>query len=144
MGVHVCRVRVDAETGRVEPVRYVVVQDVGRAINPAAVAGQMMGGALQGLSWGLLEGLAWDATGTPLTGSLMDYVIPRARQAPELATEIVEVPSRFGPFGAKGVGEPPIVPGIAAVSNAIRDAVGVRMTDTPFTSESVLGKIRAR
>jgi CO/xanthine dehydrogenase Mo-binding subunit len=135
--VNVARVRVDPETGRVEPLRFIAIQDVGRAINPATVEGQMQGGAVQATGWGLYERILWDEQGTPLTASLMDYAIPKASQSPDLDTRLVEVPSKLGPFGAKGVGEPPVIPGAAALANAIRDACGARLTELPITSERV-------
>jgi CO/xanthine dehydrogenase Mo-binding subunit len=144
MGVHVVRVRVDAETGRVSPVRYVVVQDVGRAINPAAVEAQIQGGAIQGVGWGLLEEMVFDDQGSPITASLMDYTIPKATQTPEVDAVLVEKPSRIGPFGAKGVGEPPVIPGAAALANAVYAACGARVTEIPLTSERVRQAIAAR
>ncbi len=138
MAVHIVRVRVDPDTGHVQPLRYVAVQDVGRAINPATVEGQMEGGAVQGVGWGLFERMAFDDEGTPITASLMDYVIPKASQSPSLEAVIVEVPSKVGPFGAKGVGEPPVIPGAAALANAVRDASGARVTELPVTPERVL------
>lgn len=135
--VHVARVHVDPETGRVTPVRHVVVQDVGRAINPAAVEGQIHGGAAQAVGWGLYERLVFADDGTPLTGSFADYTLPNALQIPPLEVLQVEIPSRRGPYGAKGVGEPPVIPGAAAVANAVCDAVGVRLTELPLLSERV-------
>lgn len=135
--VHVVRVRVDPDTGWVQPLRYVAVQDAGRAINPAAVEGQMFGGAVQGVGWGLYERMVFDADGTPLTASLLDYALPTATQAPDLEAHIVEVPSLMGPYGARPVGEPPVIPGAAAIANAVRDAVGARVTDLPLTPERV-------
>ncbi len=140
--VHVVRVWVDPDTGRVEPVRYVSIQDVGRAINPAAVEGQVHGGAVQSVGWGLLERIEFDRDGTPITASLLDYPIPTSTQAPELEAVIVEVPSGVGPFGAKGVGEPPVVPGAAAIANAVRDAAGVRVAALPITPERVFRALR--
>ena len=137
VAVNISRVRVDPETGRVEPLRFISVQDVGRAINPATVESQMHGGAVQAVGWGLYERILWDEQGTPLTASLMDYAIPKASQSPGLDTRLVEVPSEFGPYGAKGVGEPPVIPGAAALANAIRDACGARLTELPITSERV-------
>jgi CO/xanthine dehydrogenase Mo-binding subunit len=138
MAVHIARVRVDPDTGRVQPVRFVSIQDVGRAINPATVESQMHGGAVQAVGWGLYERMLWDEQGTPLTASLMDYAIPKASQSPGLDTRLVEVPSEFGPFGAKGVGEPPVIPGAAALANAVRDACGARVTELPLTAERVM------
>jgi CO/xanthine dehydrogenase Mo-binding subunit len=143
-GVHIARVRVDPETGRVTPLRYVSIQDVGRAINPALVESQMHGGAVQAVGWGLLEQMVFDEQGTPITASLMDYALPKASQSPSLTTRLVEVPSEHGPFGAKGVGEPPVIPGAAALANAVRDACGARVTQLPLTSERVLAALSAR
>jgi CO/xanthine dehydrogenase Mo-binding subunit len=137
MAVHIARVRVDPENGRVQPVNYVAIQDVGRAINPAAVEAQMHGGAVQGVGWGLFERLVFDESGTPITGSFMDYTMPKASQSPSVDAVLVEVPSELGPFGAKGVGEPPVIPGAAAWANAVRDACGARITEVPITSERV-------
>jgi CO/xanthine dehydrogenase Mo-binding subunit len=136
-GVHIARVRVDAETGRVEPLRYVIVQDVGRAINPALVEAQIHGGGAQGVGWGMYEEIIHDDSGAPITASLMDYTIPKARQIPELEAVLVEVPSTIGPYGAKPVGEPPIIPGGAVMANAVHAAVGVRITELPLTPERV-------
>jgi CO/xanthine dehydrogenase Mo-binding subunit len=143
MAVHVVRVHVDEETGRVVPLNYVAIQDVGTAINPAAVEGQLEGGAVQAVGWGLFEGIAWDDQGTPTTASLMDYAIPKATQSPSLGTVLVHVPSEQGPYGAKGVGEPPVIPGAAALANAVFEAVGARVRELPMTSERVLGAMLA-
>jgi CO/xanthine dehydrogenase Mo-binding subunit len=143
MAVHVVRVRVDEETGRVVPLNYVAIQDVGTAINPAAVEGQMEGAAVQAVGWGLFEGIAWDEQGTPTTASLMDYAIPKASQAPPLSTVLVNVPAEQGPYGAKGVGEPPVIPGAAALANAIFEACGARVRQLPMTSERVRGAMLA-
>jgi CO/xanthine dehydrogenase Mo-binding subunit len=142
-GVHIARVRVDEETGRVEPLRYVIVQDVGRAINPALVEAQIHGGGAQGVGWGMYEEIVHDESGTPITASLMDYTIPKARQIPELHVVLVEVPSTIGPYGAKPVGEPPIIPGGAAIANAVHAAVGARVTELPLTPERVSKAMRS-
>jgi CO/xanthine dehydrogenase Mo-binding subunit len=136
-GVHIARVRVDPETGRVEPVRYIVVQDVGKAINPATVEEQIHGGGAQGVGWAVYEEIIHDESGTPITSSFMDYTVPKARQTPELEAVLVEVPSPIGPYGAKPVGEPPVIPGGAAVANAVAAAVGARVTELPLTPERV-------
>ncbi|HLZ31714.1 MAG TPA: xanthine dehydrogenase family protein molybdopterin-binding subunit [Chloroflexota bacterium] len=143
MAVHVVRVRVDEETGRVVPLSYTAIQDVGTAINPATVEGQLEGGAVQAVGWGLFERILWDEQGTPTTGSLMDYAIPKASQSPHLGTVLVQVPSEEGPFGAKGVGEPPVIPGAAALANAVRDACGARVMELPITSERVISALAA-
>jgi CO/xanthine dehydrogenase Mo-binding subunit len=135
--VHVARVRVDPETGHVLPISYTAIQDVGTAINPATVEGQMEGGAVQAVGWGLYERIMWDDMGTPTTASLMDYAIPKASQSPHLETSLVEVPAELGPYGAKGMGEPPVIPGAAALANAVMDACGARVLALPMTPERV-------
>ena len=127
---HLARVAVDPETGEVRVLDYIAAQDVGRAINPAEVEGQIHGGVVQGIGWALLEGMTYDEQGQLLTSTLMDYALPHSQDVPTITPLLVEVPSELGPFGAKGVGEPPVVPVAAAIANAIRDAVGVRMTRT--------------
>jgi CO/xanthine dehydrogenase Mo-binding subunit len=120
-----------------------VVQDVGRAINPLAVQGQMMGGATQGIGWALYEGMEYDAGGQLLTGSWLDYAVPDISQAPSVfETVLVEVPSESGPFGARGVGEAPVVPTAAAIANAIADATGVRLSELPMTPPRVLAALQ--
>src|SRR5438270_2144025 len=136
-GVHVARVRVDPDTGRVEPVRYVIVQDVGRAINPALVEEQIHGGGAQGVGWAVYEEIVHDESGTPITASFMDYTVPKARQLPELDVVMVEVPSPIGPYGAKPVCEPSVIPGGVAVANAVADAIGARVPELPLTPERV-------
>ena len=135
---HLSHVRVDAETGAVTLLRHVVAQDVGRALNPALVEGQMRGGSVQGLGWALLEELVHDEHGQLLTGTFVDYALPTAESAPPIDTEIVEVPAPEGPYGAKGVGEAPVVGAAAAVANAVTAATGgVRLTALPMTPERV-------
>ncbi|MBI3969559.1 MAG: xanthine dehydrogenase family protein [Chloroflexi bacterium] len=139
--VHVAEVEVDTETGAVHVVRYVAAQDVGRALNPAAVEGQIRGGVTQGVGWALTERIQYDEQGQLVTATLMDYALPKIEDAPEVDVVLVEVPSANGPFGARGVGEPPVVPAAAAIANAIRDAVGARIVELPATSERVLSAI---
>jgi CO/xanthine dehydrogenase Mo-binding subunit len=132
-------VKVDEETGEVNVLKLVAVQDVGRAINPMAIEGQITGGAIQGVGWALYEEMIYGDDGQLLTGSLMDYALPDAMQAaPEMETILLEIPSEHGPFGARGVGEPPVTPTAAAVANAIAHATGARMTDLPMTAPEVL------
>jgi len=140
---HLCEVEVDRATGEVRLLRYVVAQDVGRAINPAAIEGQIRGAVAQGVGWGLLEQMAYDDTGRLLSGTLMDYALPRTTQVPrDVDVILVEVPSEQGPFGARGVGEPPVVAGAAAIANAIIDATGARLTALPITAASVVQAMR--
>ena len=140
----VAEVEVDEETGEVNLVNLAVVQDVGRAINPLAVEGQMQGGAVQGVGWALYEEMRYDENGQLLSGSWMDYAMPDAMQAAPIQTQIVEVPSESGPFGARGVGEPPVIPTVAAIANAVADATGVRLTQTPMTAPRVLEALEQR
>lgn len=133
----IARVRVDPDTGQVEVLQLVAVQDVGRALNPALVIGQIMGGATQGVGWALHEGMVYDDGGQPLNPSLLDYSLPASHQTPPLDVRLVEEPSVAGPFGAKGVGEPPVIPTAAAIANAIADATAHRVTDLPMTPEKV-------
>jgi CO/xanthine dehydrogenase Mo-binding subunit len=138
----VAEVEVDQETGDVRVHKLVIVQDVGRAINPATVEGQMMGGAMQGLGWALYEKTEYDEYGQLLTASWMDYTVPHIGQgALEMETIIVEVPTELGPFGARGVGEPPIIPTAGAVGNAIAHATGARLTELPMTPPRILATL---
>lgn len=139
---HLVEVAVDPETGTVRVVRYVAAQDVGRAINPLTIEGQMHGGAAQSIGWALREEMVYDEMGNLLTGTLMDYALPAIDDVPAIETHIVEVPSPSGPFGARGVGEPPVIPGAAAIANAIHDATGVRPTEFPVTPERLAQAMR--
>ena len=139
---HLAKVAVDPETGEVRVLDYLAAQDVGRAINPAEVEGQIHGGVVQGIGWALLEGMLYDENGQLLTSTLMDYALPQSHDMPPITPLLVEVPSGLGPLGARGVGEPPVVPVAAAIANAIKDAVGVRMTQIPMTPERVFTAIQ--
>ncbi len=140
----IAEVEVDEETGEVNVVNLAVVQEVGRAINPMAVEGQMQGGATQGIGWALYEEMRYDDDGQLLSGSWMDYAMPDAMQAAPIQTEILEIPSISGPFGARGVGEPPVIPTVAAIANAVAHATGVRLTQTPMTAPRVLTALKQR
>jgi CO/xanthine dehydrogenase Mo-binding subunit len=142
---HLAEVEVDTETGHVRVLDHVVVQDVGRALNPAAIEGQIQGAAAQGLGWALLERMPYDDAGQLLSATFMDYAMPASDNVPTARAVLVEVPSEHGPFGAKGVGEPPVVAAPAAIANAVADATGRRFTQLPITSEAVrhaLGEVR--
>jgi CO/xanthine dehydrogenase Mo-binding subunit len=134
---HLVHTRVDRETGEVELLRYAVAQDVGRALNPALVEGQMLGGVAQGIGWALYEELVHDEDGRLVTGSFLDYAIPTAERLPEIETLIVEVPAPDGPFGAKGIGEAPVIAAPAAIANAIAAAVGIRPRTLPMTPRRI-------
>ncbi len=140
----IAEVEVDEETGEVDLLNLAVVQEVGRAINPLTVEGQMQGGAVQGVGWALFEEMRYDEDGQLLSGSWMDYAMPDAVQASPIQTQIVEVPSISGPYGARGVGEPPVIPTVAAIANAVAHATGVRMAQTPMTAPRVLEALEAR
>lgn len=134
---HLAHVRVDRDTGEVELLRYAIAQDVGRVLNPALVEGQMLGGVAQGIGWALFEELRHDEDGRLLSGSFLDYAIPTAERVPDIETLIVEVPAPDGPFGAKGIGEAPVVAAPAAIGNAIAAAAGVRLRQLPMTAPRV-------
>jgi CO/xanthine dehydrogenase Mo-binding subunit len=131
------RLELDPDTGEVTLLDFVVVQDVGKAINPMGVAGQMQGGAVQSIGMALTEGLLFDDVGRLTNPSLLDYRKLTAADLPNLETIIVEVPAPAGPFGARGVGEPPIIPAPAAIANAIQNATGARLTELPMSPERI-------
>jgi CO/xanthine dehydrogenase Mo-binding subunit len=140
----IAHVRVDPGSGEVEMLELVAIQDVGTAINPALVEGQIMGGAAQGIGWALHEGMVYDDNGQPLNPSLMDYSLPAFDQIPRLEVKLVELASKAGPFGAKGVGEPPSIPTASAVANAITDATdGAWSAELPITAPRVLAAVQA-
>jgi CO/xanthine dehydrogenase Mo-binding subunit len=143
VAAHLSHVRVDRETGEVELLHHVIAQDVGRALNPALVEGQMRGGVAQGMGWALYEELDHDEDGRLLTGSFLDYAIPTAERVPEIETLIVEVPAPDGPFGAKGIGEAPVVGAPAAVANAVAAATGKRIAELPMTPPRVWKALRS-
>jgi CO/xanthine dehydrogenase Mo-binding subunit len=137
IAAHLARVRVDPDTHEPRVVGYVAIQDVGKAVNPAGIEDQIHGGVAQGIGWALYEGIVLDDDGRVLTGSLLDYALPTAEKVPAIETILLEIPSRSGPFGVRGVGEPPVIPGAAAIGNAIKDAVGVRLTEIPMTAQKL-------
>jgi len=135
-GAHAAEVEVDTETGVVRLLRYAAAHDVGRAINPQSVEGQIQGGAVQGLGYGLMEEVVVE-DGINLTTSFATYLIPTAADVPDVEPVVVESGEGLGPFNARGIGEPPIGPPAAAVANAIADATGARLTRLPITAERV-------
>jgi CO/xanthine dehydrogenase Mo-binding subunit len=137
-GVHIVDVEVDIETGKVAILRYTAVQDVGKAIHPSYVEGQLQGGAAQGIGWALNEEYVYDAQGRLLNTSLLDYRMPVAPDLPMIDTVLVEVPNPGHPYGVRGVGEMPIVPPAAALANAIYRATGVRMATLPMSPQRVM------
>jgi CO/xanthine dehydrogenase Mo-binding subunit len=137
VAAHVAHVRVDPATGRVEVLRQHLVQDVGRVLNPALVAGQQHGAAAQVVGWATRERLGHDRNGQPQATTFLEYAMPRAEDVGRLETTAVEVPSPDGPFGAKGIGEAPVIPGPAAIANAIAAATGLRLRRLPMDPVSV-------
>ena len=144
IGVHIVDVEVDPETGKVEILRYTAVQDAGKAIHPAYVEGQIQGGAVQGIGWALNEEYVYNDSGAMLNSSFLDYRMPTSLDLPMIDTVIVEIANPNHPYGVRGVGEVPIVPPMAAISNAIYDAIGVRMVDLPMSPDKVLEALWAK
>ena len=136
--VHIADVEVDPETGKVDILRYTAVQDAGKAIHPSYVEGQMQGGAVQGIGWALNEEYFFNDKGEMDNSSFLDYRMPTSLDLPMIDTVIVEVANPGHPYGARGVGEIPIVPPMAAIANAIYHAVGVRMRVLPMSPGNVL------
>jgi CO/xanthine dehydrogenase Mo-binding subunit len=132
-GVHVVDLSVDRDTGVVTIHRYTAAQDVGTAIHPSYVEGQLQGGAVQGIGWALNEEYIYNARGRLDNAGFLDYRMPVASDLPAIETILVEVPNPHHPYGVRGVGEVPIVPPLAAVGNAVARASGVRMTDLPLS-----------
>lgn len=135
---HIVDVEVDPETGKVDILRYTAVQDVGKAVHPDYVEGQIQGGVAQGIGWGLNEEYVYDNEGHLVNASFLDYRMPTCLDLPMIDTILVEVPNPGHPYGVRGVGEVPIVPPPAAIANAIYRAVGVRMNVLPMSPTHVL------
>ena len=138
---HICDVEVDAETGRIDIVRYTAFQDVGRAIHPSYVEGQIQGGVAQGIGWALNEEYIYDDDGQLENPGFLDYRMPVASDLPMIEAVVLEVPNDAHPHGVRGVGEVPIAPPMAAVANAIRDAVDLRLCDLPMSPPKVLAAL---
>ena len=135
-GTQVAEVEVDTETGEITVLGVTAAHDLGAAVNPQSAEGQIQGGVAMGLGYATMEEVLTQG-GTVLTPSLAEYMIPTALDVPAIETVLVEDADPSGPFGAKGIGEPPACPTAAAVANAVYDAVGVRMTELPITAERV-------
>lgn len=141
-GTHGVEVEVDRETGQVEIKKYIFAIDAGRAVNPMLLEGQLEGGVAMGLGYALTEELKLEK-GKVLNPNFLDYRLPTSRDVPRVQSIIVETHDPEGPFGAKGVGEPPLVAVAPAVANAIYDAVGVRIKELPITPEKILAALKA-
>ena len=137
-GAGMAVVRVARDTGQVRLERFIAVDDCGNAINPLLVEGQIVGGFAQGLGQTLLERIAYGEDGQLLTGSFMEYAIPRADDMPELVVDRTVTPSPLNPLGVKGVGEIGIVGTAAAIANAVYHATGKRLRDLPITPDKLL------
>ena len=134
---HVVDIEVDPETGKIEILRYTAAQDTGTSIHPSYVEGQIQGGVVQGIGWALNEEYYMSDDGQMMNTSLLDYRMPTSLDLPMIDTVVVEVPNPNHPYGVRGVGEVPIVPPLAALSNAIYDATGVRMRELPMNPAAV-------
>ncbi len=137
-GTHVVDLEIDPETGKTDVIKYTAVQDVGKAIHPSYVEGQIQGGAAQGIGWALNEEYFIDDKGKMLNSSYLDYRMPTALDLPMIDTILVENENPEQPFGVRGVGEVPICPPLGAISNAIKDALGIRLNDLPMKPSVIL------
>ena len=135
---HIVDVEVDPDTGKVTILDYTAIQDVGKAIHPSYVEGQIQGGVVQGIGWALNEEYRFNAEGRMENSSFLDYRMPTSLDLPMIGTVIVEVANPGHPYGVRGVGEVPIVPPMAAIANAIYHAVGVRMNKLPMSPDAIL------
>jgi len=133
----VAEVEVDPETGSVRLLSYAAAHDIGFALNPANVEGQIEGGVVFGAGYALTEEVIC-RDGKTANANLLDYRLPTALDAPNVQSLLVEEASDYGPYGAKGIGEPPVVPVAPAIANAIYDAIGVRVTELPITPEKIV------
>ncbi len=136
VSVHAVEVEVDRETGKGKILDYAVAQDLGLALNPLSIEGQIQGAAAQGMGWALMEGYQFEK-GRVLNPNFLDYRLPTAVDAPSIHPILLEIPSSSGIYGIRQVGEPPIVGSLAAIANAVHDAVGVRVKTLPLTPEVI-------
>ena len=140
---HICDIEVDPETGATKVLRYTVVQDAGKAVHPTYVEGQYQGGAAQGIGWALNEEYIYGKDGRLQNAGFLDYRIPVCSDLPMIDTQILEIPNPNHPYGVRGVGETSIVPPLAAVANAVSNAVGVRMRHIPMSPPRILAALEA-
>jgi CO/xanthine dehydrogenase Mo-binding subunit len=140
---HICDIEVDPETGFTKVLRYTVVQDAGKAVHPTYVEGQYQGGAAQGIGWALNEEYIYGKDGRLQNAGFLDYRIPVCSDLPMIDTQILEIPNPNHPYGVRGVGETSIVPPLAAIANAVSNAVGVRMTHIPMSPPRILAALEA-
>jgi carbon-monoxide dehydrogenase large subunit len=145
-GTHLCAVEVDTETGATTIRSYVCVDDIGKAVNPLIVEGQVHGGVAQGISQALFEEAVYDEAGTLVTGSFVDYLVPSAPDLPSYTTDRAETPATTNPLGVKGVGEAGTIASTPAVVNAVVDALrpfGIRDVQMPCTPHRVWSALRS-
>ena len=142
LAAQIAKVEVDPDTGRTRVLKLVASQDVGFAINPMAVEGQIEGGTVQGYAWAMMEEMQYGEDGN-INPGFVDYRVPTSADLPTVESVIVEVPAPNGPYGAKGVGEPPITPTLATMANAVKDAVGIRVTELPIKPEKVVQALQS-
>ncbi len=142
--VHIADLEIDEETGKTDVVNYTAIQDVGKAIHPSYVEGQMQGGAAQGIGWALNEEYFMSDDGIMLNSSYLDYRMPTSLDLPMINTIMVEVPSEEHPYGVRGVGEPPIVPPVPAIGNAINNALGLRLLSTPMKPSRITKALKRK
>ncbi|TIV99894.1 MAG: xanthine dehydrogenase family protein molybdopterin-binding subunit [Mesorhizobium sp.] len=140
---HICDIEVDPETGSTRVIRYTVVQDAGKAVHPTYVEGQYQGGAAQGIGWALNEEYIYGKDGRLQNPGFLDYRIPVCSDLPMIDTQILEIPNPNHPYGVRGVGETSIVPPLAAIANAVSNAVGVRMSHIPMSPPRILAALEA-
>ncbi len=141
---HICDVEVDPETGSTRVIRYTVIQDAGKAVHPSYVEGQYQGGAAQGIGWALNEEYIYGSDGRLQNPGFLDYRIPVCSDLPMIDTQILEIPNPNHPYGVRGVGETSIVPPLAAVANAVSNAVGVRLSHVPVSPPRILAALTAQ
>jgi CO/xanthine dehydrogenase Mo-binding subunit len=134
----ICKIQVDPDTGQIKFLGLWGSLDVGKAINPMAAEGQMEGGLVQGFAWGLMEQMRYAEDGRNWNAGLLDYRVPTALDFPDLHSIMIEAPTKNGPYGVKGIGEPPIAPGVASLVSAVADATGQWIHEVPLTPERVL------
>mgnify|MGYP004002933313 FL=1 len=140
-GCQIAEVEVDPDTGQVSVTNFVAAHDVGRAINPMATVGQIQGGIAQGLGWTLMENMAYE-DGKMINADFVDYIVPSCFDIPDIKAILVEPIEPNGPYGAKGIGEPALNPTMAAITNAIYDATGVRIKELPVNPQKLLAQIQ--
>lgn len=142
--VQAAEVSVNEETGEIKVEKIIAVHDSGRIINPQMAAGQVYGGVIQAFGFSLMEQLGINDQGLLHGGTMLEYKMPTMLDMPELVVDFVETQDPHGPYGAKALGEPPIVSVLPAIANAVYDAIGLRLDDAPFTPQKVLQAIEKR